>query len=421
MIGPNEDGRRRFVHDEGQPGLVLAITPSGARSWYCWCRVRDSGFEKVSIGRWPTVSVVDARDAARSIAGQASQGVSPTAARKQARDAEARRARAADQPTFEETYRWFLSLPKKTRKVARPRSPRTIKGYESIWKNHLTKYGGRRMDAIGVEDVLTLRNHVREASGPYQANRVLALVSAVYEAARKRSEAEGTRYRFEGANPAERVDRFPETCRVDAGKGRLPDTTLARMFNAIREEAIATDNQDAADMLEIDLLLGNRIGRVYSMRWGEIDLEERVWVQADDSNKQRRTHVVPLPPRVVEILERRRGKHEDWVFPAKKRRTRRDGTTTEHMGYPGKFWQRAKTRAGLENMDIRPHDFRHTAASRMHDDGTPILDIAEALGHASIATTQKYLRADRRRVRAGLTRAAEGLGSIIGEREEGAA
>jgi integrase/recombinase XerC len=40
---------------------------------------------------------------------------------------------------------------------------------------------------------------------------------------------------------------------------------------------------------------------------------------------------------------------------------------------------------------VTPHMLRHNAASAWHDAGLSILDLMEALGHASAATTQRYV------------------------------
>ena len=42
-------------------------------------------------------------------------------------------------------------------------------------------------------------------------------------------------------------------------------------------------------------------------------------------------------------------------------------------------------------MELSPHDLRRTYAHLGYDAGVPITQIKELLGHASIATTQKYL------------------------------
>jgi integrase len=52
-------------------------------------------------------------------------------------------------------------------------------------------------------------------------------------------------------------------------------------------------------------------------------------------------------------------------------------------------------RAGLDSKIWSPHKLRHAFATRMHADGAPIRVVQEALGHASLVTTQRYVAIER--------------------------
>ena len=45
----------------------------------------------------------------------------------------------------------------------------------------------------------------------------------------------------------------------------------------------------------------------------------------------------------------------------------------------------------IDTPELSPHDLRRTYAHLGYDAGVPITQIKELLGHASVATTQKYL------------------------------
>jgi len=57
--------------------------------------------------------------------------------------------------------------------------------------------------------------------------------------------------------------------------------------------------------------------------------------------------------------------------------------------------KKAAKLAGLDPSLWSPHKLRHGFATRMHDDGAPIRVVQEALGHASITTTQRYVAVER--------------------------
>lgn len=56
-------------------------------------------------------------------------------------------------------------------------------------------------------------------------------------------------------------------------------------------------------------------------------------------------------------------------------------------------WKAAVTSAGLDGTDLRFHDLRGEAASRLADLGVPVHIIMRFLDHGSLAMTQRYLRA----------------------------
>lgn len=50
-----------------------------------------------------------------------------------------------------------------------------------------------------------------------------------------------------------------------------------------------------------------------------------------------------------------------------------------------------ETRAQLRSINLRMHDLRHEAGSRLIEAGWPVHHVKEMLGHASLAQTDTYL------------------------------
>ena len=51
-------------------------------------------------------------------------------------------------------------------------------------------------------------------------------------------------------------------------------------------------------------------------------------------------------------------------------------------------WEKARELAGLQN--VRLHDLRHSYASALVNEGRSIYEVQKLLGHANVATTQRY-------------------------------
>ncbi|QRQ80669.1 tyrosine-type recombinase/integrase [Paralysiella testudinis] len=90
---------------------------------------------------------------------------------------------------------------------------------------------------------------------------------------------------------------------------------------------------------------------------------------------------VPLNTQALEVLNRRFGQHQTFVFASPK-------TQKPLGGICSKIWKVALSQAGIT--DFRWHDIRHTWASWLVQSGVPIMDLKEMGGWESIEMVQKY-------------------------------
>ena len=82
-------GRRVDYADDDVPGLALRVTPQGAKTWSLRYRIeggRRGRMRRLTLGAYPSVTLVDARKAARKAIGKiAATGADPAAAKQAAR------------------------------------------------------------------------------------------------------------------------------------------------------------------------------------------------------------------------------------------------------------------------------------------------------------------------------------------------
>jgi integrase/recombinase XerD len=71
------------------------------------------------------------------------------------------------------------------------------------------------------------------------------------------------------------------------------------------------------------------------------------------------------------------------------------------------FWNIIRTRARIAGIkrNVTPHMLRHSFATHLLARGADVRVIQEMLGHASVATTQRYTKVDVERMRASYTKA----------------
>ena len=68
-------------------------------------------------------------------------------------------------------------------------------------------------------------------------------------------------------------------------------------------------------------------------------------------------------------------------------------------------------RAGIEGVKI--HDFRHTCASRLIQNGMSLYEVANILGHTDVQTTQRYAHLESRDVSQRARDIMDGLNNTV--------
>jgi integrase len=126
---------------------------------------------------------------------------------------------------------------------------------------------------------------------------------------------------------------------------------------------------------------GMRRNEILTLKWPQVDLDHRVITLLITKNKEKRG--IPLNERVFQLLKGKmsRRKNSGYVFPSKV------GNQISPNNLERAF-RKARTSAGL--MDVRIHDLRHTAASRMAQAGIDIYKVGTILGHKDVRMTKRY-------------------------------
>lgn len=130
----------------------------------------------------------------------------------------------------------------------------------------------------------------------------------------------------------------------------------------------------------LSLATGARQGEILGLDWADIHLDRRVIVLQKTKNGERRVLSLSAAPALECLLEVPEAERVGLVFPSK-----RDPAKPIDLRVP---FGKALDTLGIE--DFLWHDLRHTAASHLAMSGASSGEIAEVLGHKTLAMVKRY-------------------------------
>jgi hypothetical protein len=180
-------GKRAMVWDGIQPNLAVRITDKGRRSFVV-VRRRPGQAQPTwtTLGQYPTMSLADARKAAREALAQLAEGKDPRQAREEKRRADEEAVRRQQAENFGAVAEEFIK-----RHVMTKRSGRMATGI--IRRELVPVWGDRQLADIGKRDVIKLVEAIldrggerpapgsrRRSGGPYAARHALSAARKLF-------------------------------------------------------------------------------------------------------------------------------------------------------------------------------------------------------------------------------------------------
>ena len=407
--------------DTQERGLILIVSNGGSKTFYLYRKINGKP-ERIKLGAFPDMSIENARDAAMA-------AKKTIVVDKKNPNEEKKKVNA--EITFGEMFNQFMERYSKKFKRSWKYDEREVNKFLSHWFN-------KKASQISKQEMQRLHETIYNENGLYQANRLLERIRAIYN--------KSIEWGWDGVNPTLGIKKFKEKSRDRF----LQADELPCLFQALAEE----ENMVARDYVLISLLTGARKSNVLSMRWNEVNFENKTWRIPETKNGESLT--VPLMEQAVEILLQRKKLNKDvagnsnlFVFPG----TGKEG----HLADPKKPWKRICLNATiklwqLDNalaalletakinegdsinhvyktitqlakkkkielptglMDIRIHDLRRTLGSWQAATGATTAIIGKSLGHKSQQATAIYERLNIDPVRASVERATEAMFGMV--------
>ncbi len=394
---------RYTVFDDELRGFGLRIYPSGEKSWIVEYRPAGGGRaatkRRLKLGSVGSLTPEQARKSAADVLAKVRLGGDPARER-----TEARRAL-----TFQELTEVFLA-----EHVEAKRKVRTASQYRDLLQRlAIPKLG--RVKAAEVTRSDLARLHLEHQATPFQANRLLAVIGAMYSFAERRGLV------TEGFAPSKRIEKFREHKR----ERFLGSDELERIGSALREaETVGIaweigetetrskhlakpENQrtvlspHATAAIRLLILTGARLREILELKWEHVDFERGLLLLPDSKTGQK---AVVLNAPSLEVLGSLPRLGSFVIAGNDPDKPRAD------LNRP---WRLISKRAGLEG--VRIHDLRHTYASFGAASGLGLPIIGKLLGHREASTTQRYAHLDNDPLR----RASGAIGATIAAAMDG--
>ena len=184
---------------------------------------------------------------------------------------------------------------------------------------------------------------------------------------------------------------------VSADRGRLPRVLDARDLDGLLDSPGPDGEPDwrrRRDDAVLEILYGSglRVAELCGLRLGDVDLARAAVTVWGKGSKERR---VPLSAPAVDALDRWLAIRSDVVVP--------DVGDVMFGNERGRALTPRDVRRIVDRRSPRPthpHALRHTFATHLLDGGADLRAVQELLGHADVATTQRYTHVSRERLRA---------------------
>jgi integrase len=383
--------KTRRLADSG--GLYLLVSPSGGKLWRWNYRFRGKQ-KTMPLGKYPDVSLADARTAHQAARSELSQGNDPMAQRKADKDA-AKAKSVQEQAKAEEAddERSFKAVALKWHAKWAPGVQSDTAAYilRRLESDVFPAFGNKPITEVKPSDIRNLIIAIEQGMGAGRrfegkgardvAQRQHGTISQIFRYA--------IAHELADSNPAAAFKPCDVLkARKTQHRARVETNQLPKLLMAIDD---FPGHKVWRDALKLMAMLFVRTGELLEAPLTEFDLDNARWEISADRMKMDRPHIVPLPRQAVIILRElfsvAIAENKKFLFPGMNRQTE-NGTLNENtllvaldeIGYKG---------------IMTGHGFRGLASTILHENGFEEAHIELQLSHAKknkVAASYDYAK-----------------------------
>ncbi len=282
---------------DGQ-GLKLRVLPSGSKQWQLnYYRPTNGKRTNLNLGRYPEVSLVQARKSTLEARELIAQRIDPQEYKEQ----KLQEHKAIHEHTFLNISKEWFEIKK---------HDVTPDYAVDIWRSlelHIFPYlSDTPVKQITAPQVIELLRPIEAKGSLETVKRLIQRLNEVMGYA--------TNCGFISANPLTGIRKAFKKPKKE-NMAALAPAELPELIEAI---ANANIKRTTRCLLEWQLHTMTRPSEASGARWDEIDWEEKIWTIPAERMKKRREHRIPLTEQMLAILEviKPISGHRDFIFPS---------------------------------------------------------------------------------------------------------
>lgn len=337
-IKPPVSGRD-YYKDKKVNGLRLQVTPSGIKSFQVR-RKLEGKLVTVTLGRFPDLSIENARKLAYDKLGEIASGINPNSVKK---------ASKSSSVTLSNVFSSYIDT--------RTLEPTTLKDYNRHLNDSFKDWKDRRFDSI-TQDLVKERHRRLSIRSKARANGAMRVLRALFNYAAVEYKNEEGRSLFP-ENPTRILTAHKAWNRVSRKKTYIKQNELKRWYDYVIDlPSQCKVNSQAGAIREICLIwlfVGLRPTEGLSLRVENVDMENRIIHIPKEGAKNHESIELPMPQFIAERLTTwasKQGTATGFMFPA--------NSATGYLTEPKDLIKKIR-----EATDIyfTPHDLRRTFAT----------------------------------------------------------
>jgi len=344
--------------------LKLLVGKTGNKRYLVRYQI-NSKKRSINIGKFPSINVNDARTIARKYLTQVASGVDPK------QDRENQKLMPTLDEFFNDTYLPFIQQNKKSWKHDKQR-------YNDYVSNRLGNKLYNEVTAIEVQrlqmDMLSGEGFTR-VFAKATCNRTLALLKIMGQQA--------IAWGIIEINQANKIKLLKE------------DNTRTRYFTVVEmqkiiKQSIKYPNIFAGTFIALLLYTGVRKMELLTAQWKHLDkIKRKLYVPMTKTGKSREIYLSDAMMKLICSLPKR--ENNPFIFSSL--------ITGKHIAEPRWAFEVILKKAGINRKEVCFHTCRHSVATALISSGRDLYDVMIQLGHANIASSQRYAKVSEQRQR----------------------